>query len=142
LRFPVRKALEMTQPESPPVFAARVDVRNGVSRIALEGELGHATIPQFDRCLASAAAESNGRGPPHLLLDLRGLTFIDSSGLRAVLAAVDGVSEQGREFATVGVTDPVRRLLETNGSSRLLDGANALGLIETFTEPGDGRDAR
>jgi anti-anti-sigma factor len=131
----------MAHPGSAPVFAARGDVRNGVARISLEGELDLATLPLFDQCLARVAADADGQGPHHLLLDLRGLTFMDSSGRRALLAAAKGASEQGREFATVGVTDPVRKLLEITGTS-LLDGTYALRLIETFTGPGDGRGVR
>jgi anti-anti-sigma factor len=136
VRFLVRKAIEMGQSGSQPVFAARSDVRNGVARITVEGELDFATVPEFKRCLVRARAEADGHGPPHLLLDLRGLAFMDSSGLGALLAAAGGASKLGREFATLGVNDSVRKVMDVTGTSRLLlDGSNTLGLIETFMAP-------
>ncbi len=126
----------MSRSASMPAFAAPCVVRGGVARIALEGELDLTTIPSFHRSLARADAEANGRGPPHLLLDLRGLTSMDSAGLRAVLAVAGDAAEHGREFAAVGVNDPVRKLFELAGTTRVLDGTNAVELIERFMAPG------
>lgn len=40
--------------------------------------------------------------PPHVLaLDLRGLAFIDSSGLRAILAADDAARREGRRVILI-----------------------------------------
>ena len=118
-------------PQQP--FVARSALRNGVARIAVEGELDLGSVPQFSQSLARVDAEADGQGPPHVLLDLRGLTFMDSSGLREVLAAATGRSERGRQFAIIGVGGPVRRLFEVTGTGRFIDGADALGLIQRFT---------
>jgi anti-anti-sigma factor len=75
-----------------------------------------------------------------VILDLRGLTFMDATGLKAVLGAVRDASERGRLFATVGVTDSIRKLFEITGTVELLHEAEALGLIQRFMRP-DGEGA-
>ena len=56
---------------------------DGLAWIALAGELDAAVAPGFRAQLFSALAESTG-----VILDLRGMVFMDSSGIH-VLAAAD-----------------------------------------------------
>jgi anti-sigma B factor antagonist len=51
-------------------------------------------------------------GVEAVLLDLSALEFMDSSGLRSVVAADRTVQEQGRRFALVRGGDPVHRVFE------------------------------
>ena len=53
----------------------------GATRLVLRGELDLATAPQLEHALAAA-----GDG---VLLDLRGLTFMDSTGVRVLLEAAE-----------------------------------------------------
>jgi anti-anti-sigma factor len=53
----------------------------GASRIALRGELDLGTAAQLEQALAEAGGE--------ILLDLRGLTFMDSTGVRVLLEAAE-----------------------------------------------------
>ncbi|HXJ62975.1 MAG TPA: STAS domain-containing protein [Actinomycetota bacterium] len=115
------------------VFAARSSLRNGVARIAVEGELDLASVPRLTQRLAEVDAEADGQGPPHLLLDLRGLTLMDSSGLRELLSVIAGASQNGRRYAVIGVAEPVRKVFELTGSGSVLDGDGALELIQRFT---------
>src|SRR5919197_2925709 len=73
----------MGSPRSPDPLSIRTDRRNGVTRVALEGELDLATVPVLEEHLA--AIEHDGMRA--LVLDLRDLTFVDSSGLHAFLNA-------------------------------------------------------
>ena len=114
-------------------FGAHSAVRNGVARIAVEGELDVASISQFTQSLARIDAEADGQGRPHLLIDLRGVTFMDSSGLREVVAVAEDASEAGRRFAIIGVARPVRNLFELTRDRQFIDGEDALELIERFT---------
>jgi anti-sigma B factor antagonist len=52
---------------------------HGCSRLTLRGELDLGTAPQLEQALADANGE--------VLLDLRGLTFMDSTGVRLLLEA-------------------------------------------------------
>lgn len=51
--------------------------------ITAVGELDPATAPQLDRAIADARAD----GATELVIDLAGVTFVDSSGLRSLIAA-------------------------------------------------------
>ena len=53
----------------------------GASVLTLRGELDLATAEQLERALAQAGDE--------VLLDLRGLTFMDSTGVRGLLEAAE-----------------------------------------------------
>jgi anti-sigma B factor antagonist len=88
--------------------------------VTLEGEIDLASIPEAEARIA--AAEQNGWGT--LVIDLRKVTFMDSSGLRLLLAAHRRAEESGRGFALVRGSDAVDRLLKVTGLSsrlRLLD---------------------
>jgi anti-sigma B factor antagonist len=52
------------------------------------------------------------RSPGNITLDLAGVTFMDSGGLRAVLQACSDLGDRG-EVVLVDPSDQVRRLLET-----------------------------
>lgn len=73
------------------------------------GELDLATVEQIDHHIALLV---NGEAPRHLLFDMVGLTFMDSTGLKALIRASEQVSGQ------VGLIAPnfaIRRLLDVTG---------------------------
>jgi anti-sigma B factor antagonist len=56
-----------------------------------------------------------------LVLDLRGLEFMDSSGLRLVVLTDRRAREAGRRFALVPGSDTVQRVFEITRMSERLD---------------------
>jgi anti-sigma B factor antagonist len=85
--------------------------------LVLSGELDVARAPRLEQELASAAS-----GDARLIvLDLRGLEFMDSTGLRAVLTAYDAARDEGRGFGLVRGPQQVQRLLSlTRVADRLV----------------------
>jgi anti-sigma B factor antagonist len=75
--------------------------------LELEGELDLLNAPLLEGRLA----EDNVRQAPVLVLDLRRLSFTDSSGLRVIFAARNEAHERGQRFAITESTEQVRRLL-------------------------------
>ena len=114
--------------KGPPSFSVRTDRRNGIARVALQGELDMATVTVLEEHIA-ILDQDNVKG---LVLDLRGLTFLDSTGLHAFLDASRRAAENGHRFAIVGVSESTRRLFEITKTTRLLDEPGALFLIEGF----------
>lgn len=55
-----------------------------------------------------------------LRLDLSGVEFIDSSGLRALVAAANTATEHGGSLALIGASSAVVRLIEIAGLSEHL----------------------
>lgn len=75
-------------------------------RLALEGELDIASAGQVERELTRIERE----GPQVLVLDLRRLGFMDSTGLRIVVAADARAREQSRRLVVVRGPDAVQRI--------------------------------
>jgi anti-anti-sigma factor len=85
-------------------------------RVALVGELDMATAPQLERTLR----ESLDAGFDHVVVDLGGLEFIDSTGL-AVLLDSHGAAGNGSFRLDVWPGSPaVRRIFELTGALDVL----------------------
>jgi anti-anti-sigma factor len=85
--------------------------RNEWSIISPSGEIDLATVGQLENEL-NANLES---GPKHVVVDLTGVTFMDSTGLRALLAAHQNLAIMGRRMTLVVAGGPVDRLLDISG---------------------------
>jgi anti-anti-sigma factor len=97
-------------------FGLRVLHHNSHTVLRVEGELDLATAPQLRSRLGHVIADADGP----ILLDLADLTFIDSTGLRAILTAHAELDEQGRDLCVIKASVQVRRLFELCGISDLL----------------------
>jgi anti-sigma B factor antagonist len=64
--------------------------------IALEGELDLATSPQLEAACPEAARQAR-----RVVIDLSGLSFIDSTGLRALLSANTSGQREGLELTLI-----------------------------------------
>ena len=78
----------------------------GTVRLALTGELDISSAAKLDQELARLEASA----PPLIVLDLRTLEFMDSTGLRTVVTADARAREQGRRLAIVRGPDAVHRV--------------------------------
>jgi anti-anti-sigma factor len=76
-----------------------------------------AGVDQFERLLAADQAPGTGT----VVLDMRELTFIDSSGLRALIMADQRVRDQGGRFVVVRGPEPVNEVLEMTGVARRIE---------------------
>ena len=102
--------------------------REGALRVVLSGELDVSTAPEVETRLLAIEAEDPP--PPHVVVDLRALRFIDSTGLSLLVNTHKRARAAGRRVTIVCGRGPARRILETTG---LLD---RLGVVE---EEGDER---
>jgi anti-sigma B factor antagonist len=90
---------------------------DGVTRLVLAGEFDLAAVPQFEDAVAAAEAG----GPAAIVIDLSGLSFMDSSGLRALVTADDRANTAGRRLAIVPGPPAVRRVFEITQLDSKLD---------------------
>jgi anti-sigma B factor antagonist len=88
-----------------------------VASVALTGELDISEAPAVEEKLR----EMEVHRPPVLVLDLRGLTFLDSSGLRLILEADLRAREDGRRLTLVRGPDPVHRVFLISLLEKRLD---------------------
>jgi anti-anti-sigma factor len=85
-------------------------------RIFVRGELDMETGPRLEEELRRAEAEA----PPLLVLDLREVSFFDSTGLQLVLDADVRAREEGRRFVVLpGEGEPMRILELAEVTDRL-----------------------
>src|SRR5687767_2587922 len=78
------------------------------ARLALEGELDLSGVTELERAIDEVRAE----GAEQVVVDLRGLAFMDSSGLRAFVMADARARDEGWTFALVAGDEPVHRVFE------------------------------
>jgi anti-sigma B factor antagonist len=102
-------------------FSIDVAKRDGRTVLSLAGELDIATVGELETAIGDGLA-----GGDELVLDLRGLEFMDSSGVRALVsghaAARDGDGSLVIVCARAGTE--VARVIEVSGI------AGALGMVD------------
>ncbi len=96
----------------PEAFTVRIEPRGDAAVVVPTGELDLATAPALEAALARAF-ESVGAGG--IVLDLRELEFIDSSGLRTLLTARKQAEDAGARFSLVAGHRGLERTLEIAG---------------------------
>jgi anti-sigma B factor antagonist len=104
----------------------RLEVRNEQTAtvIAISGELDLASSPALQEELDRAQATDASL----LIIDLRELDFMDSTGLSVLVRAHQRADEQGRRLAMVKGPQQVERLLSLTGV------ADRLTLVDTPEE--------
>jgi anti-sigma B factor antagonist len=91
----------------------RVDVRHETDRIVLglHGELDLLGAPLLQEAIDRADDEASAI----VVLDLQDLQFVDSAGLRVILAAHERSRQNGQELALTPGTEQVQRLFTIAG---------------------------
>jgi anti-sigma B factor antagonist len=92
-------------------LSIRSERQGDTHRVAPAGELDIASAELLERELADVAAA----GAPTIVLDLSGLTFIDSTGLRIVLDFNEVCGGQNGRLRIISGTPAVDRLLDIVG---------------------------
>jgi anti-sigma B factor antagonist len=103
----------------PPPFRCETDD----GRVRPIGELDIATVPEVDRHLR----ELVDGGGDRVVLDLRDVTFMDSSGLRLILRWQEAAKEDGHTFGLIAGPPAVERVFHITRMRSLL----------TFVDPPD-----
>ena len=98
-------------------IAFEIKEHRGAAQTTLEltGELDLAAVDSVRACLASLEHDAAAR----ILVDIGGLTFMDSSGLALLVEARQAAATAGREFLVTQPHGQVRTLFRLTG---MLDG--------------------
>jgi anti-anti-sigma factor len=114
-------------------FQARTESQNGMTSIALGGELDMETAP----VLQEALAQAERTGASTIVLDLQDLSFMDSTGLMAFLSARDRAELDGHDLILSSAGPSARRLFHITKTEFLLEerrGRSRQDAIETKGE--------
>jgi anti-sigma B factor antagonist len=95
------------------------------ARLGLSGELDIATAPQLEQAVGAAL----DAGARHVVIDLGGLSFVDSSGLRLFIIFADRARSEGWTLALVRPPEPSLSVFRLTGAEENLP----------FVEDPDGR---
>jgi anti-anti-sigma factor len=98
-----------------PEFEVTVTSEDGVCVVAVSGELDLDTMVELGAALAA------GGGLATTVIDLRGLTFIDSSGVSGVLAAARRARDAGSRLVCVPGPPSIQRIFELTGVDTVLE---------------------
>jgi anti-anti-sigma factor len=106
----------MSASPTPGTLVITSAIENDRAEIALSGELDLAGARQLETRLDEAERES----PERMVIDLRDLSFIDSTGLRLLLQADARARERGCELVLRRGEPTVQRVFEVTGALDVL----------------------
>lgn len=101
---------------------------NGTSVVSLSGRIDSSNAKKFEEAmLAQVGAAAGG-----VLVDLKGLEYISSAGLRVILLAAKQQQRQGRKFALCSPSPEILEVFEVSGFNKIIDihGAKADALAK------------
>ena len=104
----------------------RTELPAGVVQLELSGEIDFAVSNDLT---AAQMREIDAPGVTRLIVDLREVTFLDSTGLRTITSADARARKDGHELRIVRGSDQVQKLLHVTGMDKILP------LVDDPSEP-------
>ena len=107
-------------------FAVEVQLREHVTIVQPRGELDIATVETLRSTLDAAIAEAlraaldSVDGAARLVLDLRGLSFIDSTGLHLLMVSDERAKRDGLLLTLIAPAPPIDRAIQVCGLDHVL----------------------
>ncbi|MCU1394428.1 MAG: anti-anti-sigma factor [Ilumatobacteraceae bacterium] len=80
-------------------------------RVTGHGEIDMASAPQLDAVFDDLIA----KGASIVIFDARGVDFLDSCGLRAIIGGGNKLADAGGQLLIEGMSGSVQRVLEVSG---------------------------
>ena len=84
--------------------------------LRLSGEIDAYTAPQFREQMAKVDAE----GSTGVIVDLRKVRYLDSTGLGVMMGGAKRASERGGSLAVICTNEHILRILEISGLTELI----------------------
>jgi len=109
----------MASGELPPRGTHEVDLLSGAVRVSLHGEFDLSTETELVTWLRQALLDHPGMD---LHVEVSGVSFLDSSGIRALLRSQSAAVAHGRGFRLTGAQGTIREVLEIVDVYDLLTG--------------------
>jgi anti-sigma B factor antagonist len=98
------------------------------------GELDAFSVSQFRQALAKTASS------PNLVIDLSGVTFVDSAGLGALVGGIRRAREHGGQVAVACSRPVLVRLLQSTGFDRIVRVTRTVGQAREALRHSEERD--
>ena len=98
------------------MLSIETDNRQSVSLVKVKGRVDSETAPELDDALTKLLLENRNQ----IVLNLQGVDFISSAGLRAVVKAYQAAKKSGGDVRLASVSTPVEVILRTVGMMQML----------------------
>jgi anti-sigma B factor antagonist len=98
------------------MLSIETDNRQSVSVMKVKGRVDSETAPELDDALARLLQENRNQ----IVLNLQGVEYISSAGLRAVVKAYQAAKKSGGDMRLASVSTPVEVILRTVGMMQML----------------------
>lgn len=85
--------------------------------VVIVGELDLASVEELERAVAELIQAESGR----IVVDLRGIDFIDSTGLSVLISLRNDAKRNGRALTLVPPASAARRIFQITGTRGLFD---------------------
>jgi anti-sigma B factor antagonist len=92
------------------------ELSNGWISLAVEGEVDLATVEELQAAIDAVLADSGD----DLVVDLTSSTFMDSTGLKALVMSHRKFDDAGRAFAIAVDGGPISRLIDLSGVDKTI----------------------
>ena len=96
-------------------FGVTVATADGIATVAVTGELDVASVDTFRGAVAQALADCD-----RIAIDLRELEFVDSSGLRAIVAIHNASESEPFSYSVIAGPRQVHRTFELAGLDQVI----------------------
>ena len=96
-------------------FSVHSDMSGNVAVVTASGRFDSETAPSLDVELSKVVSEKN-----KIVLDLKGVDYLSSAGLRAIVKALQAVRKSGGGVKLACASEPVETILRTVGMMEML----------------------
>lgn len=86
-----------------------------ISVMKVKGRVDSDTSPEFDSALSKLLNDNRNR----IVLDLQGVDFLSSAGLRAMVKALKDAQKSGGDVRLASVSQPIEVILRTVGMMQM-----------------------
>ena len=98
------------------MLSIEIDNRQSVSVVKVKGRVDSETAPELDDALTRLLQENKNK----IVLDLQGVDYMSSAGLRAMVKAYQTAKKSGGDLRLASVPQPVEVILRTVGMMQML----------------------
>ena len=93
-----------------------VERENGILFAQVAGRVDSANVREFDQALSAAISDDCNV----IVIDLEGLSYISSTGLRVILLVAEVLRNRAARLALCSLSVPIREVFEISGFDKII----------------------
>ena len=96
-------------------LSLETDNTQSISVMKVMGQVDSETAPELDHALSQLLSDGRSR----IILNLQGVEFLSSAGLRSLVKALKGAQNAGGDVHLASVSEPIETILRTVGMMQM-----------------------